>query len=199
MAFTQFTLEKVKNDFGVTLQVAPLFPRVTPLAVSSWLEQTLQVTKTLAFQSGSEKARSEFIIAPILASFAQTERRFSIFSGQTFEVDAAIGLTGECDFLLSLSPDSPIVEAPVFALVEAKKQDIEGGLGQCAAQMVAAWRFNQQHKLSLPAVYGCVTSGETWQFLRLEDNRLTIDQTRYYLDRLELLLGVFNNVLQQFL
>jgi hypothetical protein len=196
MAFTSFNLEKVREDFHVSLQVAPLFLEVKPLAVSPWLEQTLLFTKALAFQSGSEKARSEFIIAPILASLAQGKPRFSIFSGQTFEVDAAIGLTGECDFLLSLHPDSPIIEAPVFALVEAKKQDIEGGLGQCAAQMIAAQRFNTKHQLETQIVYGCVTSGETWQFLKLEANNFIIDQNRYYLDRLELLLGVLDSIIE---
>jgi hypothetical protein len=198
MAFTSFSLEKVRDDFAITLQMMPLFLEVEPFSASAWLEETLIFTKALAFQSGSEKARSEFIIAPILASLAQGKKRFSIFSGQTFEVDSVLGLTGECDFLLSLHPDSPIIEAPVFALVEAKKQDIEGGLGQCAAQMIAAQRFNQKHLLE-SVVYGCVTSGETWQFLKLEANTLLIDQNRYYLDRLEILLGVLNHIINKVL
>ena len=195
MAFTSFSLEKIREDFAVSLQIAPLFLGAKPLAATPWLEQTLLLTKALAFQSGSEKARSEFIIAPILASLVQEQRRFSIFSGQTFEVEPELGLTGECDFLLSLHPDSPIIEAPVFALVEAKKQDIEGGLGQCAAQMIAAQRFNRRHNLE-SVVYGCVTSGETWQFLKLESNSLLIDQNRYYLDRLETLLGVLSAIIE---
>ena len=87
----------------------------------------------------SEKARNEFIVVPVLLTCRElTQNCFYIYSGIRFDIDAERGLKGECDFILSRTPPLPIVTAPVAVLVEAKRQDIEEGLGQCAAQMIAA-------------------------------------------------------------
>ncbi|MEG3979123.1 hypothetical protein QT970_31610, partial [Microcoleus sp. herbarium8] len=38
--------------------------------------------------------------------------------------DAARGLSGYCDFLISRSPEQLVIESPVIALVEAKNDNI---------------------------------------------------------------------------
>jgi hypothetical protein len=85
----------------------------------------------------------------------------------------------------------------VITLVEAKKNDIEGGLGQCIAQMVAARLFNQAAGEGARPVYGCVTTGEAWQFLRLADGTALIDQRRYYIDRVEEILAVIQAIVAE--
>lgn len=195
-----FTLEKLQEQFGLNALDVKVIPEIKPIPTSSWLIETLQRMSGSAFKIRSEKARSEFIIAPILTEMLErNQHRFALFSGQYFDVEPEAGLSGECDFLLSLQPQASIVTAPVFALIEAKKQDIEAGLGQCAAQMLAAWRFNQRKAMPQGAVYGCVTTGEVWQFLKLEENTLEIDTERYYLNELELLLGAMQWIVDQFI
>jgi hypothetical protein len=108
--------------------------------------------------------------------------RVAILSGQRLDVDPARQLVGECDFILALSDPVPRLRAPVLTLVEAKKNDIEAGLGQCVAQMVAAQVFNERSGQKVPAIYGCVTTGEDWQFLRLVGAEVTIGQGRLYID-----------------
>jgi len=78
--------------------------------------------------------------------------------------------------------------------VEAKKEDITGGLGQCVAEMVAIRIFNEKEKTLRPAVFGCVTSGNLWRFLKLEENMLFIDKTEYYLRDLPRILGILVNI-----
>jgi hypothetical protein len=117
-----------------------------------------------------------------------------LFSGRDFTVDATEGLNGICDFLLSRSPHQFFIEAPVLAIVEAKEEDIPSGLGQCAASMVAAQRFNEQESTSLPAVYGAVTTGDIWRFLRLEGNTLSLDAEQYYLDQRAKILGILLHI-----
>ena len=56
---------------------------------------------------------------------------------------------------------------PVVVVIEAKQENIKLGLGQCAATMVAAQRFNAQRALDIPTVYGSVTTGTAWRFLKL--------------------------------
>ena len=69
----------------------------------------------------------------------------------------------------------------VLAVVEAKREDIIGGLGQCAAAMVAIREFNARDRTTTKAVFGCVTSGSNWRFLRLAEGCLSIDRPEYYL------------------
>jgi hypothetical protein len=140
----------------------------------------------------SEKARSEFIVGPILLACRELSGgALAIFSGQRFDVDPGRGLAGECDFLLTLSEPVPRLRAPIAAVVAAKKNDIEAGLGQCIAQMVAARDYNDREGSPIGAVHGCVTTGEDWQFLRLEGDAVTIDRLRLYIDNVGGILGMF--------
>lgn len=197
MAFRDFTLESAREVLGVTTEQADLFPDLPPVSVPAWLPQSLARGTQLALIS--EKSRSEFIVAPILmASRELADMPVSIYSGQRLDVDPERGLVGECDFILAVAPPVPPLRAPVATVVEAKKNDIEAGLGQCVAQMVAASLFNQSGGRGPVAVFGCVTSGETWQFLRLAGNVAQIDQRRYYIDNLPGILGAFQAVLSAY-
>ncbi|MEG5190852.1 hypothetical protein [Microcoleus sp. ARI1-A4] len=141
------------------------------------------------------KERSERIISPILLECREkNKRRFSIFSGWSFDVDVSQGLHGECDFLLSGVPFDFEIKVPVFALRETKGGEIESCLPQCAAQMVAAQLFNEREQNSIPAVFGCVTTGVVWRFLKLEGNNLIIDDDVYYLDKVPRILGVLQKI-----
>ena len=80
---------------------------------------------------------------------------------------------------MSRSPKLIEIEAPVFVLVEAKKSDLKMGLGQCAAEMVAAQRFNQNKGQIIPYIYGCISNGTQWRFLKLDNHVLTIDLNDY--------------------
>jgi hypothetical protein len=187
MAYTEFTLESACQRFTLTLASAGLFPGLTPEPPPPWLVDALARGMPLAL--GSEKARSEFIVAPLLLAVRErTNQRIAVYSGHRLNVDASVGLDGECNFLLAASPALPVVRAPLVCIVEAKKNDVEGGLGQCAAQMVAAKTVNQRAGRADP-VFGCVTTGEVWQFLRLSAQDLALDDRRYYLDNLPLVLG----------
>ncbi|MEG4285358.1 hypothetical protein QUB68_19715 [Microcoleus sp. A006_D1] len=144
----------------------------------------------------TEKERSERIISPILLeSRERNNRQFSLFSGWSFDVDISRGLNGKCDFILSGVPFDSAIKVPVFALKETKGGDIESCLPQCAAQMVAAQLFNEHEQNSIPAVFGCVTTGVVWRFMKLEGNNLIIDADVYYLDNVPLILGALQTIL----
>jgi hypothetical protein len=181
MAYTDFTLETAEAELGVTAHPGPLFVGLPPLPVPAWLQDLLARGMRLALVS--DKARSEFIVAPILLALRELSgERVAILSGQRLDVDPGRRLLGDCDFILALSDPVPRLRAPVLTVVEAKKNDIEAGLGQCVAQMVAAQVYNERSGQAVPAVYGCVTTGEDWQFLRLVGTAVTIGQERIYID-----------------
>lgn len=60
--------------------------------------------------------------------------------------------------------------------------------------MVGARMFNEREGSTVDTIFGGVTTGEIWQFLKLEADRFTIDSARYYVDNLELLLGALDAV-----
>lgn len=85
-----------------------------------------------------EKARSEVLIFPLLLAAKETANTpSSLFSGEGFEVEPEAGLTGIFHFILSLSSEPLYITAPVVSIVEAKKEDLKGGLKQYIATMVA--------------------------------------------------------------
>ena len=192
MVDSDFTLERVENELGITVTtVANLFGTIAPVAPSDWLVQTLERLMPLALRVNSEKARSEFIIAPVLGEVQyQVQAEISLFSGKEFNVDASKGLTGRCDFLMSRKPNSYTITAPVVAIVEAKNEDMVSGLGQCIAEMVASQLFNQKAGKVIPVIYGVVTTGASWQFLKLEGETASIDSTEHYIDRVDVIVGI---------
>ncbi len=200
MSYSEFSLAKAKQAFGLTtLEKRDIFAPVAELAASNLLTETLNYNLVIALGSNSEKARSELIIAPILVDLRrQLNERISLFSGIDFTVDEAKGLNDICDFIITQSPEMLIVTAPVITVVEAKKENINGGLGQCAAEMVAAQIFNQQAAIEIKTIYGAVTTGSIWQFLKLEGQILTIDLSEYYLKDVNKILGILVSSLCQF-
>ncbi len=192
MSYSEFSLAKAKQAFSLTtLEKRDFFGKVAELAASNLLTETLNYNLDIALGSNSEKARSELIIAPILVDLRrQLNEHISLFSGVDFTVDETKGLNGICDFIITQSPEILIITAPVITVVEAKKENINAGLGQCAAEMVAAQIFNQQAAIEIKTIYGAVTTGSIWQFLKLEGQILTIDLSEYYLKDVNKILGI---------
>jgi len=197
MPYTDFTLPDVHTRLGVSPQPVDLFPGLQPLPVPQWLQELL--ARGLRQALLSEKARSEFIVAPILLAIEEIcPPPLAIYSGQRLDVDPDKGLTGECDFVLAGTETVPMLRAPLLTILEAKRNDVEGGIGQCVAQMVAARIFNQQAGLDWPEMYGCVTTGETWQFLHLKESVVGIDRRRYYIDNVGGILAMLDAIVGQF-
>ncbi|MFN6537983.1 MAG: hypothetical protein RM021_016645 [Nostoc sp. EkiNYC01] len=191
MLYSQFTIDRVKQDFNLTtVEGVRFFPDSIEPVASSLRLQTILENLPWAIAVDTEKARSEVIINPLLLEVRRIlNSSISVFSGEEFNVDASIGLNGVCDFLLCRSPEQLTVEAPAIVIVEAKKADLKSGLGQCIAEMVAAQRFNEAKKQSFTAFYGTVTSGTQWRFLKLEGQTVTIDLMDYSLPPVELILS----------
>ena len=192
MPYSAFTsISQLKKAFGLTTKEGDRFipTHLEPIIPDPILTGFLNKTKTLAIATGSEKARSELLVAPLLVEVRELlNREVSLFSGEDFTVDTSLELNGICDFLISRSPELYAIESPVIVLVEAKKADLKLGVPQCIAEMVAAAKFNADNNSDIKAVYGCVTSGTLWRFLKLEETVVTIDLTDYPLEPIDRLL-----------
>ncbi len=199
MAYNNFTLESVKDRFDLKLmnsRFCELLPISEP---QSEFLTIFDESFSLAEVAKSEKAKSELLVSPILVQARRlVDRQVQLFSGEEFNVDQEKGLNGFCDFLFSKSENQFTIDAPVLMLVEAKRGELETGLGQCVAEMLAAQNYNQLKNRNIPAIYGCVTSGTLWQFLKLEGSDVTIDPTNYFVTPVQKILGILKWILSQY-
>ena len=198
MAYHKIKMHTLKTRFGLQMtDQRGLFADAPPAQISDVLRLTIQRSSDLALEVGSEKARSEFIVAPILAEVRELlNQNVGLHSGKDFSIEADADLSGECDFLFSLSPVLSEIRAPAVAIVEAKKGDLDLGLAQCLAEMIAAQKFNAAMGETIPTIYGAITTGSNWKFLMLNGAVATLDRTEYYLIQIEQIVGVFVYMLQ---
>ena len=198
MPFSNFTLSKVKNDFNITtLENQVLFPTIELIQPSELLTQNLKENLSLATAINTEKARSELIIMPVLTEVRRyLQGKISLFSGVDFNVDLENGLNGTCDFILTRSSEQFFITKPVVTIIEAKRENIPSGLGQCIATMIAAERFNEREGEPIDTLYGAVTTGTDWKFLKLIQQTAYIDSSDYFISEIDKILGILVSTLQ---
>ncbi len=196
MSYSDFTLQKLEEKFGIKNHRKRLFTSVQSIEPSDRLKVELLEIEELPIRS--EKAKSEWIVVPILRELRNRNQKFfTIYSGDNLIADEESGLKGECDFILAKEIGSYDINVPIIQVVEAKKNDIDIGIPQCAAQMVGAKVFNEKRKTPVNVVYGCVTTGDEWIFLKLEKD-LFIDTHKYYYGNIGELLAVFQQIIDYY-
>jgi len=192
MAYSDFDLERARAELGLTVRTrkdpfGPVPPVPRDPAVAAFLARN----RRLALAVNTEKARSEWLISPLLSEvWRRGEDRIALFSGVPLNADPAAGLVGVCDYILGYPPQLDYVTAPLMVIVEAKNENIPRGFGQCAAAMVGAQRFNRGRNPDIDTVYGCVTNGAEWKFLRLRGTELDIDSAEYLISEPDRILGL---------
>lgn len=198
MAYSNFTFETVKERFNLSfVRDKSLLADIAPVDPSDLLRQTLQENVPLALAIHTEKARGEMMVAPILVEVRrQLEHRVSLFSGTEFDVDKSQGLYGSCDFLICLSPDQLSLTAPLVCVVQARNDNIKNSLPQCIAEMVAAKQFNEKRSIHLDEIFGIVTTGSLWQFLKLTGQQVEFDLGEYYIKQADKIIGIIVSVIE---
>lgn len=175
MGYSNFKkIRQVTKKFGLKAQLTPLFHNIPLQPASDWLIKSLEIAYKAP--ASTEKAKSERLVSPILMEVVQWfEENVTLFSGEEININSNDDLAGPCDFFFGLYPLSPYIETPIISIAEAKDEDLEWGVAQCAAQMYAAHLLNQQEEKDLPILYGCATDGVEWQFLKFENNTFYIE------------------------
>ena len=186
MVYSNFKLDELVKLVDLTIrETSELFTSIPEVESSEHLITTLQETVDLAVAINTEKARSEMIIAPVLLELRRKlKHQISLFSGVDFTVD------GVCDFIISKNPEQLFIRQPIVTIVEAKNENLNSGFGQCIAEAIAAQIFNQQEGNKTPVIYGVVTIGTIWRFLKLVGKTVEIDLSEYYIKDINKILGI---------
>jgi len=196
MAYADFTANDLREKFGVEFLAKHLFKDVEPVQPTDWLTQSLKIGNNMGFSN--EKSRSERLVSPVLLELGERNHNsFYVYSGANLDVDESLGLRGECDFILSFSRIQDFVLSPIFCITEAKRNDIEKGTIQCAAQLIGAHKLNATEGNPVDTLYGCSTTGEVWRFLKYTDNHIIMGEKRYQISsELPELLGVLQHIIE---
>ena len=192
MAYRKFKLTELETQFGIQNRLIHwLDTSETTRIEPSELLKSVIARATLAPLS-TEKAVSERIISPIMTEIlVLNTEKVQLFSGEIINADERTGLNGEIDFLFNYRPHSPTPEVPIFSITESKIGLLHKAWGQAAAQMLGVFIINEKLNHTLEIVFGTVTDGNCWQFMKLEDKIVYIDSRVYTLTELPIILGIF--------
>jgi hypothetical protein len=197
MGYSNFKkIKTVSKKFNLDVKMSRFFDDVQTVEPSSWLKESLVMSELMPLTN--EKTKSERIVSPILLEVVKSyAEKITLFSGENIDIRPEDDLSGACDFFFALHPPKPFIDVPIISLTEAKDEDMEYGVGQCAAQMYGAKLFNEAEGKDIPVIYGCATDGVEWQFLKLVDDCYYVDK-KIYTDLREI-LGVWHTILQFYL
>jgi len=199
MPYSNFTLKRIKAEFDINVvENRDLFSMIGEVEVSNYLKTTLNYNVPLALAISTEKARSEMIISNVLIELKKLlNDEIGLFSGINLDIDKDRDLNGFCEYIISKSSEQFYLNSPIVAIVEAKNEQLTSGLGQCIAEMIASKIFNENEGNNVDKIYGAVTTGNTWKFLKYINNTAYIDKLEYHIANVNMIMGIFVKMVRQ--
>jgi hypothetical protein len=189
-SFSQIPRIDLSKEFGISIVGDSFLPIVDSILVPSWLEHIIERGKGNLATMRTEKSISEALIAPVLMAVQEIfQDKITVFSGEPLATEE---LSGICDFLITKDPIAFDPQGGYFILVEAKKNDLLSGIPQCVAEMYTAQVLNGNDD----TVYGCVSTGLEWLFMKLEHKVAMTHPNVFTISEVDKILGVFGWIIK---
>ena len=169
MSYGKFkSIEEVARKFDIEVANKSAFFDEIELIIPDILFS--MVKKNLSDKTSyvSEHAICDAIIRPILGIVVE-DYPLKVWSHVPYDVDKDNGLTGEPDYLIAARNKYGGMARPSLCVIEAKKDNFDEGWTQALAEMVAS------HSLGADICYSIVTTGDFWQFGKLENHVFIVD------------------------
>ncbi len=193
MAFSDFRYPEVLQRFGLRWNsVMDMFADAVPVQPSEPFHSAYQRSVPLGANAHTEFARAVWVVGPILAEFwKRYHHSITLTAGADLQVPDAPELSGRCDFLISGSHYPYVVMPPVHLVgFMSPGDDWVKGLGRCIAALVAAQHVNGDGN----PVFGFITNGTEWHFLRLRGAELDYDLGSQICTDASYLLGILTHI-----
>jgi hypothetical protein len=169
MSYGKFkSIAEVATIFDINVAGRVLFTNEKELNVLEPILSMLEQNLSNEVNYVSEYAVCDALIRPILG-IAIENHPFNIWSHVPYNVAEEKGLVGEPDYLIATKTKYGTMAKPSLCVVEAKKDNFKEGWTQALAEMVAS------SLLGANTCYGIVTTGDIWQFGKLDDDVFIID------------------------
>jgi len=195
MAFgTYKSVEEVAKKYQVSVAIEP-FVQPIPFAVPEPFQNELTYVLQHVDVRMSEAAISEFLIAPILKEiWKHYDDSLLLWSHVSLTVGEEFD--GYPDYLFTKrSPLGMVRDKPYLLVVEARKDDFEGGWGQCLAALLAAQTINGGDEKMV--LQGSVSNGEVWQFGKLQARQFVRDPRSFTITDLSELFAALHDVFER--
>jgi len=168
MSYGKFEkIEQVSDQFKIKVKRVS-FILTEHLEVDSFFLSRMQKALLKDVNFVNEDAIRQHIISPMLDIVSDNCDELEVWSEVTYTVDEALGLYGKPDYLIAPYADNGGISTPPICVMEAKEKDWKKGWAQALAEMYAASTQGNA------VCYGVVTTGEFWQFAKLEDGKIFI-------------------------
>jgi hypothetical protein len=192
MAYSDFkTIGQVLRDYPLELRTARYLPDVR-LDLPEWFLGNLSFLLDRQAVEESEAYLSESFIFPFLQLAWQRHGRLKLWSHRALDYDDK--LNGEPDYFVSAWAEGVVdklVTRPFMAVVEAKREKFDMGWAQCLVELLACQKLNGQADT---AVHGIVSTGQIWQFGKLEGQVFTRHPIAYSIADPERIFGLLDFV-----
>jgi hypothetical protein len=195
MKFSDFkSVEDVLAKYPLHEKKASFIPQVE-MTPSELFMDNLKFTLSMQASVESEMFYREAFVFPFMQEAWKRHPKLKLWVNRKLAYQDE--LTGEPDYFVSVLPQGPTrdpVGKPLVAVAEAKQEDFIAGWGQCLAEMIACQKLNGEEKLT---IYGIVSTGEIWQFGKLEEDVFTKDLYPYSINDAAKVLGVLDYLFEQ--
>ena len=193
MAFT--TSKEILEQYQLhyTIDEFINFEKILPVEVPDWFKKDMRFSLVNRGEEDKEAFASEFIIAPLLKETWKRHPRLSLFSHVQISAD---DLTVIPDYLLSSKDPTgyKTIHKPLLLTVEAKNEKFDEGWFQALLQSVLCQKINETNEIPIISI---VTTGDVWQFGKLEKQLFTKHPISFSIQNLEGLLGILNELFSE--
>jgi hypothetical protein len=181
-----FDIEDILADLGCKSDQSPLALPRSSQAFDRLSELQEQIQDGIRYVGmTSEQARREFLIAPVVREVCRvTQQRVRI----EYPVVVNNWLRGTFDYYF---------QASNLLVIEAKRENLDNGFTQLAAELIALDQWTEQTTSHL---YGAVTTGQDWRFgiFDRQARRIVEDLKLYRVpEELEILLDILVAILAE--
>jgi hypothetical protein len=191
MAFKKFKLiDDVIDMYQLSFKKENFLVNVPQVFASDALKSELDYVMNNMPYKVSEAAIRENILYPILKEvFKKYDDTLMLWANKSISYNKELG--GMPDYIVAKQSERGkiIFGKPLLAVVEAKKDDFEGGWAQCLLEMYTIQKINGKPEMP---VFGIVTNGDNWEFGRLDNALFTENGVNYSLYQLDTLFGALS-------
>jgi hypothetical protein len=169
------------------------FNKIQPVSVMDWFKEDLAFSLKNRGEDDKEAFSSEFIVVPFLKEAWKRHQQLNLFSHVQIKMDDLIVIP---DYLITSKTPTGYkkVYKPLLLTVEAKNEDFDEGWTQALLQAIVCQKMNGADEIPILSI---VTTGDTWQFAKLEKNVFIKHPFCASIQHIEELVGILDQLFSE--
>ncbi len=189
MGFKKYkTIDEVATKLQLSVKKEEFITEAPSLKMPDLLKADLRYIVLNYPYNVSEAAIRETILFPILKEvWKRYDQTLMLWANKSISFSKE--LSGMPDYVVAKQSHlgKIVFGKPLLAVVEAKKDDFEGGWAQCLLEMYTIQKINNNPDIP---TFGIVSNGDNWQFGKLENNQFSENTRHAFLQEMDNLFSI---------